>query len=277
MGRWSRKLADAMLDALALPRSLSVLDAGCGTGALADALAVRDPAARITGIDISPAFLEAARARVPCGDFRQGDLTALDLPDAAFDAALSLLVLQFVPDRAKAVAEMVRVTKPGGLVAAAMWDFTGRFAFLRAFADSVAITEPEGEAFRARYWADPVGAPGRMAALFEVAGIEQVRNAISPSARISPILRIGETPGRRAVRGLPAPSLRRYRRNAFPRLRRLCAVPIWPAAQMGRVPLSRLRVWQAAGRLFALDPGSARQSGVMFNLSADEGFHFIRR
>jgi len=89
MGRWSRKLADAMLDALALPRSLSVLDAGCGTGALADALAVRDPAARITGIDISPAFLEAARARVPCGDFRQGDLTALDLPDAAFDAALS--------------------------------------------------------------------------------------------------------------------------------------------------------------------------------------------
>jgi hypothetical protein len=55
-----------------------------------------------------------------------------------------------------------------------MWDFTGGFAFLRAFADSVAITEPEGEAFRARYWADPVGAPGRIAALFEVAGIEQL-------------------------------------------------------------------------------------------------------
>jgi trans-aconitate methyltransferase len=97
MGRWSRKLAEAMLDALALTPGLAVLDAGCGTGALSDALAVRDPSARITGIDISPAFLEAARARVPSGDFRQGDLTALALPDATFDAALSLLVLQFVP------------------------------------------------------------------------------------------------------------------------------------------------------------------------------------
>lgn len=174
MGRWSRKLADVMLDALALPGGMAVLDAGCGTGALADTLAARDPTARITGIDISPAFLDAARARVPGGDFRQGDLCALDLPDGVFDAALSLLVLQFVPDRAKAVAEMLRVTKPGGVVAAAMWDFTGGFSFLRAFADSVAITEPEGEAFRARYWADPVGAPGRMAALFTAAGIEQV-------------------------------------------------------------------------------------------------------
>ncbi|MFM7608361.1 MAG: SAM-dependent methyltransferase, partial [Alphaproteobacteria bacterium] len=61
-----------------------------------------------------------------------------------------------------------------GLVAAAMWDFTGGFSFLRAFADSVAITEPEGEAFRARYWADPVGAPGRMTSLFDAAGIERV-------------------------------------------------------------------------------------------------------
>ena len=174
MGRWSRKLADAMLDALALPRGLAVLDAGCGTGALADALATHDPSARITGVDISPAFLDAARARVPGGDFRQGDLCALDLADGVFDAALSLLVLQFVPDRAKAVDEMRRVTKLGGMVAAAMWDFTGGFSFLRAFADSVAITEPEGEAFRARYWADPVGAPGRMAALFTSAGIEQV-------------------------------------------------------------------------------------------------------
>ena len=174
MGRWSRKLADAMLDALALPRGIAVLDAGCGTGALADALAMRDPAARIIGIDISPAFLDAARARVPGAEFRQGDLCALDLPNGIFDAALSLLVLQFVPDRAKAVAEMLRVTKPGGMVAAAMWDFTGGFSFLRAFADSVAITEPEGEAFRARYWADPVGAPGRMTALFATAGIEQV-------------------------------------------------------------------------------------------------------
>ncbi|MBM3587882.1 MAG: class I SAM-dependent methyltransferase [Alphaproteobacteria bacterium] len=120
MGRWSRKLADAILDVLVLPRGMAVLDEGCGTGALADALALRDPMARITGIDISPAFLQAARARVPGGDFPQGDLCALDLPDGVFDTALSLLLLQFVPDRAEAVAEMLRVTKPGGVVAAAM-------------------------------------------------------------------------------------------------------------------------------------------------------------
>ena len=83
-------------------------------------------------------------------------------------------MLQFVPDRAAAVAEMARVVKPGGLVAAAMWDFTGGFSFLRVFADTVAATEPDGESFRARFWADPVGTPGHLRALFEQSGLEQV-------------------------------------------------------------------------------------------------------
>lgn len=174
MGRWSRRLAGAMLDALDLPRGAAVLDAGCGTGALAEAIAGRDPAARITGIDLSEAFLAEARRRVPAGDFRTGDLTRLDLPDHAFDAVLSLLVLQFVPDRTAAVRELARVARPGGLVAAAMWDFTGGFAFMRAFVDTVAAAEPEGEAFRALHWKDPVGAPGRLAALFEAAGLRGV-------------------------------------------------------------------------------------------------------
>lgn len=174
MGRWSRRLAEAVLDVLALPAGAEVLDAGCGTGALAGTIAARDAAARITGVDLSPAFVVAARAQVPAARFLAADVTRLPLPDAAFDAALSLLVLQFVPDRAAAVAEMARVTRPGGLVAAAMWDFTGGFAFLRAFADTVAATEPDGEAFRARYWADPVGAPGRLGALLTGAGLVEV-------------------------------------------------------------------------------------------------------
>ncbi|CAH0215904.1 trans-aconitate 2-methyltransferase [Roseomonas sp. CECT 9278] len=174
MGRWSRALAEPFLDALALPRGAALLDAGCGTGALAEALAARDPTARITGIDLSDAFVTAARARVPGASFRTGDITRLADAAGAFDAALSLLVLQFVPDRAAAVAELARVTKPGGLVAAAMWDFTGGFAFLRAFADTVAAADPDGEAFRARYWGDTVGAPGRLAALFTAAGLHDV-------------------------------------------------------------------------------------------------------
>lgn len=174
MGRWSARLAEAMLDALALPAGCAVLDAGCGTGALSAAIAARDGTARITGVDLSDAFVTAARARVPGATFLAGDVTRLGLPDAAFDAALSLLVLQFVPDRAAAAAEMARVVKPGGLVAAAMWDFTGGFAFLRAFADTVAATEPEGEAFRARYWSDPAGSPGRLSALLRGAGLRDV-------------------------------------------------------------------------------------------------------
>lgn len=174
MGRWSRRLAEPFLDALALPRGAAVLDAGCGTGALAEAIAARDATARITGIDISTAFLVAARARVPGAEFRTGDIARLPDADGTYHAALSLLVLQFVPDRAATVAELARVTKPGGIVAAAMWDFTGGFAFLRAFADSVAAAEPDGEAFRTRYWGDAVGSPGRLAALFTAAGLHDV-------------------------------------------------------------------------------------------------------
>jgi trans-aconitate methyltransferase len=174
MGRWSRRLADPFLDAVALPRGAAVLDAGCGTGALAEAIAARDATARITGVDISADFLATARARVPAATFRTGDIAHLPDADGTFDAALSLLVLQFVPDRAAAVSELARVTRPGGLVAAAMWDFTGGFAFLRAFADSVAAAEPDGEAFRTRHWGDAVGSPGRLAGLLDAAGLRDV-------------------------------------------------------------------------------------------------------
>jgi hypothetical protein len=83
-------------------------------------------------------------------------------------------VLQFVANRAAAVAELTRVTRPGGIVAVAMWDFIGGFAFLRAFADTVAATEPDGEAFRTRHFGDPVGSPGRLGALLATAGLQGV-------------------------------------------------------------------------------------------------------
>lgn len=173
MGRWSRKLADAFLDACALKPGAAVLDAGCGTGALAEAIAQRDSTARLTGVDLGEAFVRAAQARVPRGVFRVGDVTRLDDADATFDATLSLLVLQFVPDRARAVREMRRVTRAGGVVAAAMWNFTTGTAFLRILFDTAAALFPnEGEAFRAAHCADDVGAPGRLRALFAEAGLE---------------------------------------------------------------------------------------------------------
>lgn len=175
MGRWSRLLADSFVNACPLPAGAAVLDAGCGTGALSDAIARRDPTARITGVDLGEAFVRAAQARVPGGRFRQGDVTDLADPDGAYDAALSLLVLQFVPDRAKAVREMRRVTRPGGIVAAAMWNFGGGMTFLRMLFDTAAALFPEeGEAFRAAHCADDVGAPGRLGALFAEAGLADI-------------------------------------------------------------------------------------------------------
>lgn len=88
MGRWSRRLAEPFLDALALPAGAAVLDAGCGTGALSEAIVARDPTARIAGIDLSETFIVAAQARVPGGAFRTGDITRLPEADGAFVAAL---------------------------------------------------------------------------------------------------------------------------------------------------------------------------------------------
>ena len=177
MGRWSRRLAVAFRDALpTLPAEGDVLDAGCGTGALAEALAAAHPALRITGIDPSAAYVAAAAARLPLARFRTGDIQALDLPDASQDAALALLVLQFVPDPAAAVAELARVTRPGGLVATAMWDFWGGFPFLRLFADTAAAILPEAAAWRDRHWCmNPIGSPGRLAALLARAGLAEIR------------------------------------------------------------------------------------------------------
>jgi trans-aconitate methyltransferase len=174
MGRWSRLLAEHFVAALDLPCEGEFLDAGCGTGALATALSARHPAARITGIDPSPHYIDAARKILPLARFATGDIHALDLPDASQDAALALLVLEFVAHPAQALAEMMRVTRPAGLVATAMWDFFGGFPFLRVFADTAAALLPEAAAWRARHWANPLGSPGRLSTLFAEAGLAEI-------------------------------------------------------------------------------------------------------
>ncbi len=174
MGRWSRSLAEGFLDACALPQGGAVLDAGCGTGSLAAALHRRDPTARIAGLDLSETYLEAARACVPGGDFRQGDVQALPFADGAFDASLSLLVIAFVPDAAQALRELRRVTRPGGLVALAMWDFWGGMPSMRLFADTAAALFPSGVAWREKHYAKLVGQPGQLGALLEGAGLSAI-------------------------------------------------------------------------------------------------------
>src|SRR5947207_2011768 len=117
MGRWSRLVAPGLLDFTGLPERGRVLDVGSGTGSLAFAIAERSGHAHVLGIDPSKEYVAYAISRNPFPDrasFEVGDAQQLHFPDASFDAALSLLVFNFIPDSRKAMLELLRVTKPGG-------------------------------------------------------------------------------------------------------------------------------------------------------------------
>lgn len=104
-----------------------VLDVGCGTGALTFVVAKNSAVSKIVAIDLSEGFLAYARSKSddPRISFEQGDAQSLPFPDASFDSSLALLVVYFIPDATKAAREMRRVTRPGGVVATAMWDNSG--------------------------------------------------------------------------------------------------------------------------------------------------------
>src|SRR5947209_19265043 len=127
MGAWSRLAGDIFLDWLAPPQGLRWIDIGCGSGAFAQLLTERCAPAEVQGIDPSEAQLAFARARPAArlAEFRQGDAMVLPFSEDRFDAAVMALVIFFVPDPAKGVAEMVRVVCPGGTVATYAWDMLG--------------------------------------------------------------------------------------------------------------------------------------------------------
>jgi len=176
MARWSRRLALHFIDFAAIGSPARIVDVGCGTGSLTFALAEAAPEAMISGIDHSEAYVAYARSKTTDARlfFEQGDAAALPYADGAFDASLSLLVLNFVPDAERAALEMARVTKPGGVVAAAVWDFRGGLTFLRVFADTAAALDPDGEAFRARQFSAPFTGPGELAAMWTKMGLRGI-------------------------------------------------------------------------------------------------------
>ena len=127
MGRWSRLAADVFLDWLAPRRGLRWADIGCGSGAFSQLLVDRCAPSEVHGVDPSEAQLAFARARPAArlAQFQRGDATALPFPDNSFDAAVMALVIFFVLEPEKGVAEMRRVVVPGGIVAAYAWDIPG--------------------------------------------------------------------------------------------------------------------------------------------------------
>lgn len=173
MGRWSRPVAAEFLDWLAIPPGKAWLDVGCGSGALSQRIVDSATPAAVVGIDSSEGFVAHAAAHAMGAQFRVGDAQALPVGDREFDAVVSGLVLNFVPDQPKAVAEMRRAARPGGKVAVYIWDYGGEMQLIRRFWDAAIALDPAArdldEAVRF-----PHCRPEPLRALFEDAGLSDV-------------------------------------------------------------------------------------------------------
>jgi trans-aconitate methyltransferase len=175
IGRWSALVARAFLDWLDLPPGLRWLDVGCGTGMLSAAIAERDPTARIAGVDPSEPFLAAARRQLPDAELARAGAQDLPFGSAEFDAVVSGLVLNFVPDAEQAAAELARVARSGATIAAYVWDYAGEMQLIRRFFDAAIDLDPaaedadEGPRF-------PICRLDRLEALFADAGLHDVQS-----------------------------------------------------------------------------------------------------
>jgi len=181
MGRYSQELAPAFADFAGIRGGLTAVDVGCGSGVLTEELARRLGAESVAGVDPSP-MLDAAQARLPGADLRRGAAEALPWPDDSFDAALAQLVIHFMDDPAAGVAEMARVTRPGGMVAACTWDFAGGgMQLLGTFWKAVRAVDPAAPTETTSF-----GTPEELEALWRGHELEHVEVApIDVSSRYS--------------------------------------------------------------------------------------------
>lgn len=148
MGRWSRLIAPLFLEWLDAPDGADWLEVGCGTGALSAAILAQCNPKTLTAIDSSEGFLKSAKARTSDirTDFHVGDAQALNADTASKDVVVSALTLNFVPDRQKAMTEMKRVCRNGGLVGFYVWDYPGGgVEFMRAFWNAAVELDPTAQ------------------------------------------------------------------------------------------------------------------------------------
>ena len=172
MGRYSSLLAPQMADFARVSPGQRVLDVGCGPGALTVVLVQRVGAANVAAAEPSAPFVNAARRRLPDVDIRQASAERLPFEAGAFDVAIAQLVVHFMADPVQGLREMARVTRPGGVVAASVWDHTGGRGPVSLFWAAARSLDPgavdEGDLPGARR--------GHLAELFRQAGIEHVED-----------------------------------------------------------------------------------------------------
>jgi SAM-dependent methyltransferase len=171
MGRYSQALADPFADFASVGRVGSALDVGCGPGALTGVLVERLGAQSVAACDPSHTFVEACASRHPGVKVAQGTAERIPFPDDTFDRVLAQLVLHFVSDPIAAASDMRRVVRPGGLIAACVWDFAEGMQLLRAFWDAATVVDPGApdEAATLKF-----GGPGEIASLMASVGLVDI-------------------------------------------------------------------------------------------------------
>lgn len=173
MGRWSAEVATLFLKWLDQSPEQSWLDVGCGTGALTREIVRRAAPQMVVGLDRSGDFARFAHQHTPSATFFVSDGSALALANSSFDVIVSGLALNFIPQPAQAIAELYRVAKSSGTVAAYVWDYAGKMEFLRYFWDAAveldanAAPHHEGNRF-------PICQPEPLRQLWQSAGFQNI-------------------------------------------------------------------------------------------------------
>src|SRR6516162_970582 len=171
MGQYSERLAPRFSDLAGIHDGQRVLDVGCGPGALTAELVNRVGAASVSAVEPSDSFAAAVRERLPGVEVRQSAAEQLPFPDHTFDTAAAQLVVHFMTDPVQGLREMGRVTRPGGVVAACVWDHAGGRGPLAAFWSAVRELDPAADDE-----SDLAGVrEGHLAALFAQAGLGQAQ------------------------------------------------------------------------------------------------------
>lgn len=245
IGRWSRPIAVQFLRWLAIPEGGAWLDFGCGTGALSQTILATAHPRLVIGCDRSSAYTAFAAARTTDSRARFVVAELPDLPrtDGGFDALVSGLVLNFLPAPAEALAALISRARPGGTIAAYVWDYAEGMELLRIFWDAASTLDPsahrldEGIKF-------PLCRPEPLRELFERSGLRDVEVQALTAPTVfadfddfwAPFLG-GQGPAPGYIAGLPAARQTALRDLVRTRL---------PLAADGRIPL-KARAWAAKG------------------------------